>query len=83
MFVHHINIFGINIHRFETDDVHFLKYRYSKEFSLMGYNAIQCGESQPTFQWNISLPSSGLVGFLLGLLFDPEDGDNMFLRNVG
>jgi hypothetical protein len=23
------------------------------------------------------------VGFLFGLLFDPEDGDEMFLRNVG
>jgi hypothetical protein len=22
-------------------------------------------------------------GFLLGLLFDPENGDDMFLRNVG
>jgi hypothetical protein len=24
-----------------------------------------------------------LSGLLLGLLFDPEDGDNMLLRNVG
>jgi hypothetical protein len=23
------------------------------------------------------------AGFLLGLFFDPEDGGNMFLRNVG
>jgi hypothetical protein len=23
------------------------------------------------------------AGFLLGSLFDPEDGDDMFLRNVG
>jgi hypothetical protein len=24
-----------------------------------------------------------VAGFLLGLFFDPEDGSNMFLRNVG
>jgi hypothetical protein len=24
-----------------------------------------------------------LAGLLLGLFFDPEDGNNMFLRNVG
>jgi hypothetical protein len=43
----------------------------------------------------MSLPSSGsqrepnekpcflfYAGFLLGLLFDPEDGDNLFLGNV-
>jgi hypothetical protein len=23
------------------------------------------------------------AGFLLGLFFDPEDGDDIFLRNVG
>jgi hypothetical protein len=23
------------------------------------------------------------AGFLLGFFFDPEDGENMFLRNVG
>jgi hypothetical protein len=54
-------------------------------------------ESQPTFQRNISPPSSGSnkpskipaelatcfhAGILLGL-FDPEDGDDTFLRNVG
>jgi hypothetical protein len=54
-------------------------------------------ESQPTFQRNISLPSSGSnkpskipaelvtcfhAGFLLGL-FDTEDGGDTFLRNIG
>jgi hypothetical protein len=29
---------------------------------------------------NLSLPPA-TVGFLFGLLFDPEDGDDMFLRN--
>jgi hypothetical protein len=24
-----------------------------------------------------------IAGFLLGLLFNPEDGDDMFLQNVG
>jgi hypothetical protein len=40
---------------------------------------------------NAQYPSSALallstcfhVGPLLGLFFDPEDGSNMFLRNVG
>jgi hypothetical protein len=44
-----------------------------------------------TFWRNISPPSSGSklrmlpisVGFLLGFLFDPEDGNNMFFRNKG
>jgi hypothetical protein len=52
------------------------------------------GES-PTFWKNISAPSSlsknkpsrqqasVFAGFLLGLIFDPEDGDDMFQRNFG
>jgi hypothetical protein len=53
-------------------------------------------ESQPTFRKNISPSSSGSknkpskklatcfhAGFLLALFFDPEDGSDMFLRNVG
>jgi hypothetical protein len=29
------------------------------------------------------LSTSVHAGFLLGLFFDPEDGSDMFLRNVG
>jgi hypothetical protein len=32
---------------------------------------------------NLSACHLLLTGFLLGLLFDPEDGDDMFLRRVG
>jgi hypothetical protein len=58
---------------------------------------VQSVESQPTFCRNISLPSSGPknkpskkpaclllhVDFLLGVFFDPEVADDIFLRNVG
>jgi hypothetical protein len=54
-------------------------------------------ESQPTFERNISLPSSGsnkpskipaelaksFHAYILLDLFDSEDGGDMFLRNVG
>jgi hypothetical protein len=50
-----------------------------------------CISDSPNFLPNISLPSSRLRStlasasacFLLGLLFDPEDEDDLFLRNVG
>jgi hypothetical protein len=55
-----------------------------EEFCLLGYNAVWSIEIQPTFRRNISpgLATCFHVGILLGL-FDPEDGGDMFLRNVG
>jgi hypothetical protein len=42
--------------------------------NLLGFNAMYRGS--PVFWRNIS------PGFMLGLLFDPEDGNDMFLQNV-
>jgi hypothetical protein len=48
---------------------------------LLGYNAVQSVESQPTWQ---SEPAACLQsGFLLGLFFDPEDECDVFRRNLG
>jgi hypothetical protein len=59
-----------------------------EHFCLMGDNAVQSVESQPTFRRNMSPPSSSSfcllhVGFLHGLFFSHEDGSDMFLWNVG
>jgi hypothetical protein len=43
------------------------------EAVTVGYNALESVESQLTFQRNMSFPSS------LGLLFNAEDGGDMFL----
>jgi hypothetical protein len=46
-----------------------------EEFYLLGYNAVKSVESQ--------LLACVHVGFLLSLFFDPENGGDIFLRNVG
>jgi hypothetical protein len=59
--------------------------QYVKRYMyLLGYNAMQSVESQPTFRRNMPPPSPGsallatclYAGFLLGLFFDPEDQGN-------
>jgi hypothetical protein len=56
----------------------------------MGYNAVYCIETQPTVsEEHIDTIMRALLGtcfhagFLVGLFFDIEDGDAIFLRNVG
>jgi hypothetical protein len=85
----------------------FMTYLWCKvtdEEICLGYNTVLSAESQPMYQRNMSLPSSGSknkpskklawrqvalfttcfhAGFLLGLFFDPVDGGDMFLQNVG
>jgi hypothetical protein len=65
-----------------------------KKYDLLGCNAVYFGRSLQTFGRNLPLPYSGLkrklsnkssisgwqvAGFVLGLLFEPEDGSSMFL----
>jgi hypothetical protein len=53
-----------------------------EEYSLFGCNATQFRDS-PTFRrkHSLSLPPA-CAGFLLGLLFNPEEGGDMFVRNL-
>jgi hypothetical protein len=46
---------------------------------LLGYNAMQSIECQPTFQRNTSQSSAFTLVSCSAYFFDPEDGDNMFL----
>jgi hypothetical protein len=54
----------------------------SEHFCLLGYNAVQSVESQPTFRTNIIFCYLLHADFLFGLFFDAEDGGDMFLRNT-
>jgi hypothetical protein len=59
----------------------------NEEFCLLGYSVVYSVERQVTFRTNMT-PQSALLatcfdaGFLLALFFDPEDGGDVFLRNV-
>jgi hypothetical protein len=66
-----------------------------KSFSLLEYDAVQYVESQQKFRRKIFPPPSVSknksssawhliqTGLFHGLFFHPEDGDDMFLLNVG
>jgi hypothetical protein len=49
---------------------------------LWGYNAMNSGESQPTFTRTCHLHPQGSKGKPTGLLFHPEEGADVLLRNV-
>jgi hypothetical protein len=67
-----------------------LKAAAMKSFYILEYSAVYSRESQPTFRKNTSPPSTEATDeqnmalldadFLLGLLFDPEDEGDIFLR---
>jgi hypothetical protein len=50
--------------------------------ALLGYYAASFGNCLPTFRDNVSVPSSRVFSFLLGLL-TLEDGTDTLSRNVG
>jgi hypothetical protein len=53
----------------------------SKEFYLLGYNAVQFSLKSTDVSEELSLLCFP-PGLILGLFLDPEDGGEMFLRNV-
>jgi hypothetical protein len=84
-----INLYSLNKTKFIS---------HTEEFYHLRYNAVQSAKSQLTFRKNMSpylqsrrisrARNQGLLATcfrpgLLGLFFDPEDGGDMFLRNVG
>jgi hypothetical protein len=60
------------------------KSRIGEEFCIMGCNAMYSDESRPTFRRKRLGLSCSLfhAGFLLCLLFNTEDGGDIFLRTV-
>jgi hypothetical protein len=55
---------------------------------LLGYNAVISVEIQSTFRdehaaFIFMVEDGSACCFMLGLFFDPENGGDMFLRNVG
>jgi hypothetical protein len=82
-----------HLSRIATEIYEVLTAIIMKEFYLLGYNAIYSVDKQLTFRRNLARNeretgstrsfSLSRASFLLGLIFDPEDGGDMFLRNVG
>jgi hypothetical protein len=69
-----------------------LAQQYTKEFYLLGYNAMKSTERQLMFQrtcclylhgQRISQVRNQCGKQSLALFFKPEDGSGMFLQNVG
>jgi hypothetical protein len=49
----------------------------------VGFEVLTAVVMKISIFWDIKLATCFHAGFLLGLFFDPEDGGDMFLRNVG
>jgi hypothetical protein len=56
-----------------------LGFEVLMEVVLKGYNTVQSVQYQSMFRQSVLLTS---CWYLAGLFFDPEDGGDIFLRNV-